>query len=218
MEKLFKGVARFRQDEFEAHKELFQSLGRTQKPHTLFIGCADSRVVPDLITRTMPGELFTVRNIANIVPPYRLTQEYAGTTSSIEYAVLSLGVENIVVCGHSNCGGCAAMNQSPEELAHLPNVRRWLEISREVRGRVDRQMEVESPEKREWLTEQINILVQMRNLLTYPYVRERYEQGSLNIYGWYYIIETGEIFNFNDQNEIFELVDGPLNQSSSVSP
>jgi len=218
MEKLFKGVARFRQDDFEAHKELFLSLGRTQKPHTLFIGCADSRVVPDLITRTMPGELFTVRNIANIVPPYRKTQEYAGTTSSIEYAVLSLGVENIVVCGHSNCGGCAAMNQSPEELAHLPNVRRWLEISSEVRGRVDRQMEVECPEKREWLTEQINILVQMRNLLTYPYVRERYEQGSLNIYGWYYIIETGEIFNFNDQNEIFELVDGPLNQSSSVSP
>jgi carbonic anhydrase len=218
MEKLFKGVARFRQDDFEAHKELFQSLGRTQKPHTLFIGCADSRVVPDLITRTMPGELFTVRNIANIVPPYRQTQEYAGTTSSIEYAVLSLDVENIVVCGHSNCGGCAAMNQSPEELAHLPNVRRWLEISREVRGRVDRQMDIECPEKREWLTEQINILVQMRNLLTYPYVRERYEQGSLNIYGWYYIIETGEIFNFNDQNEIFELVDGPLTQSSSASP
>ena len=218
MEKLFKGVAKFRQDDFEAHKDLFESLGRTQKPHTLFIGCADSRVVPDLITRTMPGELFTVRNIANIVPPYRQTQEYAGTTSSIEYAVLSLDVENIVVCGHSNCGGCAAMNQSPEELAHLPNVRRWLEISREVRGRVDRQMEVECPEKREWLTEQINILVQMRNLLTYPYVRERYEQGNLNIYGWYYIIETGEIFNFNDQSEIFELVDGPLNQSPSVSP
>ncbi|MGK2905359.1 MAG: carbonic anhydrase [Desulfuromonadales bacterium] len=218
MEKLFKGVARFRQDDFEAHKELFESLSRKQKPHTLFIGCADSRVVPDLITRTMPGELFTVRNIANIVPPYRQTQEYAGTTSSIEYAVLSLDVENIVVCGHSNCGGCAAMNQSPEELAHLPNVRRWLEISREVRGRVDRQMDIECPEKREWLTEQINILVQMRNLLTYPYVRERYEQGRLNIYGWYYIIETGEIFNFNDQNEIFELVDGPLNQSSSASP
>lgn len=208
MEKLFKGVARFRQDDFEAHKELFQSLGRTQKPHTLFIGCADSRVVPDLITRTMPGELFTVRNIANIVPPYRKTQEYAGTTSSIEYAVHALEVENIVICGHSNCGGCAAMNQPEEELAHLPNVRRWLEISKEVRGRVDRQMDVECAEKREWLTEQINILVQMRNLLTYPYVLQRYKQGRLKVYGWYYIIETGEIFNFNDQTESFELVDG----------
>ena len=209
MDKLFKGIAKFRQDDFESHKELFQSLGRTQKPHTLFIGCADSRVVPDLITRTMPGELFTVRNVANIVPPYRETQEYAGTISSVEYAVLALEVKNIVVCGHSNCGGCAAMNQSPEQLAHLPNVRRWLEISKEVRGRVDRQMDEESAEKREWLTEQINILVQMRNLLTYPYIRERYQQGSLNIYGWYYIIETGEIFNFNDETEAFELVNGP---------
>jgi carbonic anhydrase len=208
MDKLFKGIAKFRQDDFETHKQLFQSLGRTQKPHTLFIGCADSRVVPDLITRTMPGELFTVRNIANIVPPYRLTQEYAGTTSSVEYAVLALEVKNIVVCGHSNCGGCAAMNQPPEALAHLPNVKRWLEISREVRGRVDRQMDVECAEKREWLTEQINILVQMRNLLSYPYVEDRYRQGLLNIYGWYYIIETGEIFNFNDQNETFELVNG----------
>ena len=208
MDKLFKGIAQFRQDDFESHKELFQSLRRTQKPHTLFIGCADSRVVPDLITRTMPGELFTVRNIANIVPPFRHTEEYVGTTSSIEYAVLALEVKNIVVCGHSNCGGCAAMNQPAEQLAHLPNVRRWLEISREVRGRVDRQMDVECPEKREWLTEQINILVQMRNLLTYPYVKQRYQQGILNIYGWYYIIETGEIFNFNDQNETFELVNG----------
>lgn len=218
MDKLFKGIAKFRQDDFEAHKELFESLGRYQKPHTLFIGCADSRVVPDLITRTMPGELFTVRNVANIVPPYRQTQEYAGTTSSIEYAVLALDVKNIVVCGHSNCGGCAAMNQSSEELSHLPNVRRWLEISGEVRGRVDRQMDVECAEKREWLTEQINILVQMRNLLTYPYIQERYQRGSLNVYGWYYIIETGEIFNFNDQTEAFELVDGPLSPSSSVAP
>jgi len=209
MDKLFKGVAKFREEDFEAHKELFESLGRNQKPHTLFIGCADSRVVPDLITRTMPGELFTVRNIANIVPPYRNTEEYAGTTSSIEYAVQALEVENIVVCGHSNCGGCAAMNQSDEELAHLPHVRRWLTISQEVRTRVDRQIGSGSAKKREWMTEQINILVQMRNLLTYPYVKERYQQGRLKIYGWYYIIETGEIFNFNDQTEAFELVSAP---------
>ncbi len=208
MEKLFKGVAQFRLDDFEKHKELFRELGQEQKPHTLFVGCADSRVVPDLITRTMPGELFTVRNIANIVPPYRQTEEYVGTTSSVEYAVQVLEVENIVICGHSNCGGCAAMNKPASELDHIPNVRRWLEVSSEVRARVDRQMTVESPEKREWLTEQINILVQMRNLLTYPYVLERYKDGRLKIYGWYYIIETGEIFNYNDQNQTFELVEG----------
>ncbi len=209
MERLFTGITRFREEDFEAHKELFQQLGRQQKPHTLFIGCADSRVVPERLTRTMPGELFMVRNVANLVPPFRLTEEFVATTASIEYAVQVLEVENIVVCGHSNCGGCAALNRSQEELAHIPNVRRWLEISKEVKGRVDRQMgDEENPEKREWMTEQINILVQMRNLLTYPYIQERYNARKLNIYGWYYIIETGEIFNFNDQTQLFELVEG----------
>lgn len=209
MEKLFRGITKFREQDFETHKELFQKLGRMQKPHTLFIGCADSRVVPERLTRTMPGELFMVRNVANLVPPYRLTEEFVATTASIEYAVQVLEVENIVVCGHSNCGGCAALNRSPEELAHLPNVRRWLEISKEVKGRVDRQMgSEECPEKREWMTEQINVLVQMRNLLTYPYIRKRYNEGTLNIFGWYYIIETGEIFNFNDETQLFELVEG----------
>lgn len=204
--KLFKGYMKFRAEDFEAHRVLFQELGRQQKPHTLFIGCSDSRVVPNLITQTHPGELFIVRNVANIVPPYRQTEEYVSTTSAIEYAVLALEVDSIVICGHSNCGGCSALNESPAALAHLPHVRKWLEVSREVRGRVDRLMIGDTMEEREWLTEQVNILVQLRNLLTYPYVRERYKAGKLQIYGWHYIIETGEIFNFNDEKEVFELL------------
>ncbi len=204
MDKLFKGYMKFRAEDFASHRELFRELGRKQTPHTLFIGCSDSRVVPNLITNTHPGELFIVRNVANIVPPYRQTEEFVATTSAVEYAVLALKVDSIVVCGHSNCGGCAAMNQSPEALAHLPHTRKWLEVSREVRGRVDRLMTGSSAEEREWLTEQVNILVQMKNLLTYPYVREKYERGELNIYGWHYIIETGEIFNFNDESQLFE--------------
>lgn len=206
MDRLFKGHMKFREEDFEGHRQLFKELGRTQKPHTLFIGCSDSRVVPNLITQTHPGELFIVRNVANIVPPYRQTEEYVATTSAIEYAVQALEVDTIVICGHSNCGGCAAMNLPPEKLDHLPHVRKWLEVSKEVKGRVDRLMTDDSPEEREWLTEQINILVQMRNLLTYPYIEEKYRQGGLNIYGWHYIIETGEIYNFNDAKEVFELV------------
>lgn len=206
MEKLFKGYMKFRQEDFASHRELFQQLGRQQAPHTLFIGCSDSRVVPNLITNTHPGELFIIRNVANIVPPYRQTEEYVATTSAVEYAVQVLEVDSIVVCGHSNCGGCAALNRQPEDLGHIPHVRKWLEVSREVRGRVDRLMTGESAAEREWLTEQVNILVQMRNLLTYPYVRERYERGGLNIYGWHYIIETGEIFSFNDESQLFELI------------
>ena len=206
MDKLFRGIMEFRREEFERHKELFRKLGREQKPHTLFIGCSDSRVVPNLITGSDPGELFIVRNVANIVPPYRSTEEYVATTSAVEYAVLSLEVDTIVVCGHSNCGGCAALNQPDEELSHLPHVRKWLEVSREVKGRVDRLMTGDTPEEREWLTEQVNVLVQMKNLLTYPYVRERYERDELRILGWHYLIETGEIYNFNDATQLFESI------------
>ncbi len=98
------------------------------------------------------------------------------------------------------------MNKPPEDLAHLPHVRKWLEVSSEVPGRVHRLMEEGSAEEREWLTEQVNVLVQMKNLLTYPYIRDRYEAGSLSIYGWHYIIETGEVFTFNDDKEVFELI------------
>jgi len=206
MDSLFKGYMKFRRDDFENHRDLFRQLGRTQQPHTLFVGCSDSRVVPNLITHTDPGELFIVRNVANIIPPYRVTEEYVATTSAVEYAVEVLEVSSIVVCGHSNCGGCAVINRSAEELAHIPHVRKWLEVSREVRGRVDRLMTGDSPEEREWLTEQINILVQMKNLLTYPYVKKKFEAGKLKIFGWYYIIETGELFNFNDLRESFELI------------
>jgi carbonic anhydrase len=206
MNRLFKGYMKFREEDFQSHREMFKELGRHQKPHTLFVGCSDSRLVPNLITQTHPGELFIIRNIANIVPPYRITEEYVATTSAVEYAVQELKVDSIVVCGHSNCGGCAAMNMSEEQLAHIPHVRKWLAVSKEVKGRVDRLMQGDSAEEREWLTEQVNILVQMRNLLTYPYIRSRYEAGELNIYGWYYIIETSEIYNFNDEKEIFELI------------
>ncbi|MBE0598890.1 MAG: carbonic anhydrase [Desulfuromonadales bacterium] len=207
MEKLFKGIVEFQQEDFERHRDLFRQLGRRQKPHTLFIGCSDSRVVPNLITKTHPGELFVVRNIANIVPPYRVTEEYVSTTSAVEYAVLALGVDTIVVCGHSNCGGCASLHASSEELNHLPHVRKWLEVSREVPGRVARRLAgVDSPEAREWLTEQINVTVQMRNLLTYPYVAEKFERDELRILGWHYIIETGEIYNYNPQTLRFELI------------
>ncbi len=206
MKKLFKGIMKFRREEYVSHRELFQTLGRRQKPHTLFIGCSDSRVVPNLITRTRPGELFTVRNVANLVPPFRDTSDYVATTSAIEYSVLALGVETIVICGHSNCGGCSALHLPEEDLAGLPHVKKWLEISREVPERVARLAVEHTDSEREWLTERVNVLVQMRNLLSYPFIAERVEQDRLEILGWHYIIETGEIYNFNDQLGVFELV------------
>ena len=203
MDKLFKGVLKFQQEDFEVQRELFSQLGREQKPHTLFIGCSDSRVVPTLITKTNPGELFMVRNVANIVPTYEKAPQDVSTAASIEYAVQALEVDTIVVCGHSNCGGCAALNAEPAQLEHLPFTKQWLEQSGEVTSRVERLSRTDSPAEREWLTEQVNILIQMRNLLTYPYIVEKVKAGQLEILGWYYVIETGDVLNFNDETGHF---------------
>jgi carbonic anhydrase len=207
MDKLFKGILKFQSGAFETHRKLFDELGRGQKPHTLFIGCSDSRVVPTLITKTNPGELFLLRNIANIVPPYNLEEHFGGTAAVIEYAAMVLEVDTIVVCGHSNCGGCYALNQPPEDFEDMPNLRKWLDLISEVPGRVDKLMKGDSDAEREWITEKVNILVQMKNLLTYPFIKKRVEAGTLEILGWYYIIETGEVLNFNDKMGRFEPVE-----------
>lgn len=203
MEKLLDGISKFRRQDFESHKELFSSLGGGQKPHTLFISCSDSRIDPNMITGTKPGELFIIRNIANIVPPYRISDEYLATTSAIEYAVLALGVENIVVCGHSNCGGCAASMKSEEEMAALPHTRKWLELIKPVTQKVLERFPEGEPEAREWYVEQGNVVEQLRHLMTFPYIKDRVEKGELVLSGWYYIIETGEIYVYDEGCGLF---------------
>ena len=200
MKKLLEGIVKFRNEDFEKHKELFKGLKEKQKPHTLFIACSDSRVDPNMITGTLPGELFIVRNIANIVPSFRETAEYVATTSAIEYAVLVLGVENIIVCGHSNCGGCAASLNPTEKLNELPYTKKWLEQIEPLRSRVIEESNDKGPEASEWMMEQGNVLEQIKNLLSYSYIKERVSEGKLAISGWYYIIETGEIFIYDKEN------------------
>lgn len=202
MENLFDGVREFNATDYREHRELFERIGREQTPHTLFIGCSDSRIVPNLITKTLPGELFVIRNIANIVPWYRESEEFLATTSAIEYAVKALKVENIVICGHSNCGGCNALWQQGKQDSPLPHTMKWLELARRVKEKVIADG-VTDPAEREWRTEQLNIVEQMNHLVTYPYIKELYREGKLNILGWYYIIETGEMFNYDKESRSF---------------
>jgi carbonic anhydrase len=206
MEKIFEGTIEFRKKDFEDHKHLFQELSKKQKPHTLFIACSDSLVVPNMIANAKPGEIFVVRNIANIVPTYRKTNEYLATTSAIEFAIESLNVENIIVCGHSNCGGCASLYLPDEELMKIPNTKKWLELSKLVKDKVLAIVKDDELSVREWMTEQMNIVEQIKHLLTYPFIKEKYFQGKLKIFGWYYIIETGEVFNYNQETSMFELI------------
>ncbi len=203
--KLFEGIYKFKNEDFEKYRKIFEKLGNKQNPHTLFIGCSDSRVIPDLITNSLPGELFTVRNIANVVPPYRDTQDYVAATSAIEYAVLFLNVKNIVVCGHTNCGGCYAATNK-EILKNAPHVEKWIELLKPA-VEVAKNLCNENDElKLEMVIEQLNIVNQIKNLLTYPFIKEKFDNGKLNIYGWYFIIETGDVYNYNFEKGIFELI------------
>lgn len=205
---LLDGVREFCAKDFKEHSELFRSLGGAQKPHTLFIGCSDSRVVPDLITRSLPGELFVVRNIANIVPLYRESSEYLSTTSAIEYALVSLEVENIVVCGHSNCGGCQALFLPPERLEKMPHTRTWLELARRAKEEAETLASVIGDTRGlEWIVEQENIVEQLNHLLSYPMVEERYAAGTLKLYGWYYEIATGTVYDYDHGEKIFKKIE-----------
>ncbi len=207
--KLFHGVKDFRENDFEEHKDIFRNLEKSQNPHTLFIGCSDSRVVPNLITKTLPGELFIVRNIANLVPYYKESHDtYVATSSAIEYAVHVLNVENIIVCGHSNCGGCRAL-YSGKLQKQLPLTSKWLELAAPVKQQVKETIlrKKLNPCQRDLLTEQLNVVEQMNHLLTFPYIKEKQEKGELNILGWHYVIETGEVYNYSADKQAFQRIE-----------
>ena len=206
MKSLIDGAVAFRKTDFETHEKLFRDLSEKQNPHTLFIGCSDSRVVPSMITTTNPGELFIIRNIANIVPPYQKSGNFLAAISAIEFAIEALEVENIIVCGHSNCGGCSALYKDDAYFEKLPHTRKWLELAEPVKLKVKEQLPDCNPEVREWMTEQINVVEQINHLLTYPFIAEKFAAGKLQISGWYYIIETGEIYVYNADKGYFELI------------
>ncbi|AXP08914.1 carbonic anhydrase [Campylobacter hepaticus] len=205
MENLINGAIKFMQEDFKEHEELFESLKNKQNPHTLFIGCSDSRVIPSLITNTGPGELFVIRNIANIVPPYRVGEDYLATTSAIEYALNSLHIRNIVVCGHSNCGGCNALYYPSEELDKIPNVKKWLTMLDPIKQDI-MMFSKNDLAMRSWLTEKLNLLNSLQNILTYPGVQEALDEKKLQVHAWYYIIETGEIYEYNFETKTFTLI------------
>lgn len=210
VKRLFEGVKAFRQSYFPRQRAHFKKLEHEQNPHTLFIGCSDSRVVPNLITSTMPGELFIVRNVANLVPYFNRNHDnYLATSSAIEYAVNVLEVENIIICGHSNCGGCRTIYEDESKMNDLPLVKKWLELAHPVKEQV-RQRILSNRSvtyKRDELTAQFNVVEQMKHLLTFPYVKERYDAGKLNILGWYYVIETGEVYNYSRETDKFEKIE-----------
>lgn len=202
-------LRRFHSDYFPLHQQRFQDLvAQGQHPKTLFIGCSDSRVVPYLLTGAGPGELFIVRNVGAFVPPYDGSHGLHGTMAAIEFAVLSLHVERIIVCGHSHCGAIrAAYEGVPEEAVAL---QAWLKLASEALLPVQA-----SPEALR-RTEQRVVVLQLERLMAYPMVRREVEKGSLTLHGWHYVIEDGEIHIFDVRQGSF--VPAALASNSGTGP
>ena len=198
---LVERLSRFQQDYFPRFERQYRELvAKGQQPTTLFVGCSDSRVVPHLLMDSGPGELFIVRNVANLVPPYDASHGYHGTAAAIEFAVLTLKVTDIVVCGHSHCGGIRALYQDlPAEALHM---RRWLELAREA------VLPVTESDEALRRVEQRSVVLQVERLMTFPMVRQRVEAGALFLHGWHYVIEDGRVLVLDVKSGAFEPIEG----------
>lgn len=201
MKKLIKGLREFKSEYFDSHLDLFEPLAHGQKPRVLFITCSDSRIVPSLMTNTEPGELFVIRNAGNMIPPYGATN--GGEGAAVEYAVQALGIEQIVVCGHSHCGamkGLLSLNKLQES---MPLVYDWLKQAEATRRLVRENYSDYDGEELLEITVAENVLTQIENLKTYPVVRSRLYQGKIRIFAWVYYLETGEVLAYDPKTHTY---------------
>ena len=172
-----------------------------QNPEILFIGCSDSRVLPGLILDSKPGDMFILRNIGNFVPPYKGNNDFHGSSAAIEYAVSVLNVKDIIVCGHSHCGACAALYQDLSNEPHLQHVNKWLELG--AKAKEYTLLATQDKNNKEQIlrtTERISIKHQLENLLSYPEVYRKVKSKELDIHGWYYKIEDGSIEYYDGES------------------
>ncbi|MGO4763665.1 carbonic anhydrase [Cupriavidus sp. 2KB_3] len=189
MKDIVKGFLEFKRKAYPERSDLFKSLASTQSPSTLFISCSDSRVVPEMLTQGEPGDLFVIRNAGNIVPSFG--PEPGGVTATVEYAVTALGVRDIVVCGHSDCGAMTAV-ATCNHLDHMPAVKSWLRHADAARV-VNESMEHPSTKAKVDSMVRQNVIAQLANLRTHPSVALAVAQGKVSLHGWVFDIETGVI-------------------------
>jgi carbonic anhydrase len=200
MKNLLPGLRKFSESEFKNKQSLFETLSKGQSPHTLLITCSDSRIDPNLITQTEPGEIFVVRNAGNIVPPFG--SSLGGEEAAIEFAIDGLKVTNVVVCGHSHCGAMAGL-MDRVNIESLPSVKKWLGHAQATRRRIEATPEGKNTDLKKVIEE--NVLVQADNLKTHPAVSAALRQGRIRIFGWMYHFENGSVTVYDPKNKTFIL-------------
>jgi carbonic anhydrase len=216
MKKLIRGLREFQTGYFSTHHDLFEQLSHGQKPRVLFIACSDSRVDPNLITQAQIGELFVIRNAGNIVPPFGATN--GGEGAALEYAVHALGINQIIVCGHSNCGAMKGLLQLGKLEEEMPLVYDWLRHAEATRRLIADNYSDRKGEELLEITTAENVLTQIENLQTYPVIHSRLHQKKLTIYGWIYDIETGAVLTYDPEQDIYVAPYSQLPGSSQEQP
>ena len=205
MQQLIEGVHRFHNDQFGNYRTLFRKLSQDgQNPHTLFITCSDSRVLAELITQSKPGDLFVVKNIGNIIPPAGATGSTNSTAAAIEFAVETLRVSDIVVCGHSQCGAMTALLGGLPNGQSMPHLREWLKLAAPVSEIIRSQyVHLRDEFVRVDTAAEENVLFGLENLHSYHCVQERLMDGSLRLHGWFFKIATAELFAYDPATKQF---------------
>ncbi len=205
MEKLVEGYQRFHDHYFAAEgRQIFAELTLGQNPGTLVIACSDSRVDPAIVMDCKPGDLFVVRNVANLVPPYEKGGGYHGVSAALEFAVCTLRVENIIVQGHRQCGGIKALFDGIPEGQGGEFIKPWVNMAKRAAERVRAAYPQASDEQNLCNCEMAGILVSLENLRTFPFIQKRMQEGQLKLHGWYFDIVSGEMHAYNEDNLKFE--------------
>ena len=212
LERLLKGFADFRLGYYREHLDLFEKLATEgQSPKILIVACADARVDPGILTQTQPGDIFTVRNVAAMVPPAQIPPDQAqhGTSAAIEFAVRGLDVEHVVVLGHALCGGIGALVDGRDSLyASYDYLSTWTAIAQEVRDLAVAKLKGRSREEIARAVEQAAVLNSVSNLMGFRWIAEKVEQGALALHGWWFNMTEGQLYAFNPAMAIFEAVLG----------
>src|SRR4028119_295168 len=216
MQRLIQGLHEFQTNYFNTHRELFELLSHGQEPRILFITCSDSRIDPNLITQTEPGEMFIIRNAGNIIPPYGATNGGEGAT--VEYGVHALGIEDIIVCGHSHCGAMKGLIQIGKLAEEMPVVYEWLKHAEATRRILkEHYQECEGEELLDAAVKE-NVITQLENLRTYPVIHSRLKNGQIHLHGWVYVIETGEVVEYDSSRRKFVPPQTQFSRAAWISP
>ncbi|MSN24461.1 MAG: carbonic anhydrase [Geobacter sp.] len=204
LERFITGFRSFQKDYFGPDSSQFEPLKQGQSPKTMIIGCSDSRVDPAILTNCEPGEIFTVRNVANLVPPYEENGGLHGVSAALEFAVCHLGVEHIIVLGHSQCGGIGALMAGGCGCKGGGFISRWMSIANSARERVLAELPEKDPQLQQRAAEQAAILLSLENLRSFPWIDERVTGGTLSLHGWYFNLASGELMEYLPEQGAFE--------------